>query len=388
MLGELPRRELTMLPAALVDLRYAAARGRAGGAAMTARLRGLPPGRAGRMWLARRLAVAERGADLLERKLRILVAEEQSFALLAERTQGEWEAAVRELDRWMLRAALLSGERGAAAGLRRRRRRGATIEWRQTMGVRYPARSACRLPERVPTEPAPANTALVHAAAAAERAVRAGADHAVAATALIAVRAEIGSTRRQLRAVRDRWIPAAGVRAPRADHRAGRPGARRGGAPALGGRTGPGKDGLAMRRILLAVDDSPAGLAAARVAVDAAVAWTGELRAVHVLVDGDVQRALASRGGAAAVRGRRDLGAQAVLQHVTDLAVRAGITVETLALEGQPARRILEQADGWPADLIVLGGAGRGRIGEPYVGAQVQHVLEFAQVPVLVVPPR
>ncbi len=68
--------------------------------------------------------------------------------------------------------------------------------------------------------------------------------------------------------------------------------------------------------------------------------------------------------------------------------MRAGITVETLALEGQPARRILEQADEWPADLIVLGGAGRGRIGEPYVGAQVQHVLEFAQVPVLVVPPR
>ena len=143
-----------------------------------------------------------------------------------------------------------------------------------------------------------------------------------------------------------------------------------------------------MRRILLAVDDSPAGLAAARVAVDAAVAWTGELRAVHVLVDGDVQRALASRGGAAALRGRRDLGAQAVLQHVADLAGRAGIAVETLALEGQPARRILEQADDWPADLIVMGGAGRGRIGEPYVGAQVQHVLEFAQVPVLVVPPR
>ena len=173
---------------------------------MTARLRGLPPGRAGRMWLGRRLAVAERGADLLERKLRILVAEEQSFALLADRTQGEGEAAVRELDRWMLRAALLSGERGlrlACDGAEAE----VQIEWRQTMGVRYPARSACRLPERVPTEPTPANTALVHAAAAAERAVRAGADQAVASTALIAVRAEIGSTRRQLRAVRDRWTP-------------------------------------------------------------------------------------------------------------------------------------------------------------------------------------
>jgi len=143
-----------------------------------------------------------------------------------------------------------------------------------------------------------------------------------------------------------------------------------------------------MKHILLAVDDSPAGLAAARVAVEAAAAWTGELRAVHVLVDGAVQRALESRGAAAGVRGRRDLGAHAVLQHVADLAERAGVRVETLALEGQPARRILEQAGDWPADLIVLGGAGRGRIGQPYVGAQVQHVLEFAEVPVLVVPPR
>ena len=172
----------------------------------TAKLRGLPPGRAGRMWLGRRLAVAERGADLLEQKLRILVAEEQSFALLAERTQGEWEASVRDLERWMLRAALLSGERGwrlACDGEHAQ----AEIEWRQTMGVRYPARSSCRMPLRDPSDPAPANTALVHAATAAERAVRAGVDQAVAVTALIAVRAEIVSTRRQLRAVRDRWTP-------------------------------------------------------------------------------------------------------------------------------------------------------------------------------------
>ena len=36
----------------------------------------------------------------------------------------------------------------------------------------------------------------------------------------------------------------------------------------------------------------------------------------------------------------------------------------------------------------MLGGAGRGRFGEPYVGPAVRQVLEFAEVPVLVVPPR
>jgi V/A-type H+-transporting ATPase subunit D len=158
------------------------------------------------MWLERRLAVAERGADLLERKLRILLAEEQAFALLAERTQGEWEAAVRDLDLWMLRSALLSGERGArlacdGAGAE------VQVEWRQTMGVRYPARSSCRLPERSQSDPGPVNTALGHALGSAERATRAGVDHAVASHALAAVQAEIGVTRRQLRAVRDRWTP-------------------------------------------------------------------------------------------------------------------------------------------------------------------------------------
>lgn len=143
-----------------------------------------------------------------------------------------------------------------------------------------------------------------------------------------------------------------------------------------------------MKHILLAVDDTPAGLAAAAVAVELAAGEGGQLRAVHVLVDGAVEAALEREGSAAAVRGRRDLGARAVLRHVADLAGAAGVPVELRALRGEPARLILEEADAWPAHVIVLGGAGRGRWGEPYVGSAVRRVLEFAEVPVLVVPPR
>ncbi len=173
---------------------------------MTAKLRGLPPGRAGRVWLRRRLVVAARGADLLERKLRIIVGEEQSFALLAERTKVEWDDAVRNLEQWTLRASLLSGERGLRlAGDDSHAE--VEVVWRLTMGVRYPAGGTCQLPARSLSRAVPDNTALVHAAAAAERAVRAGVDHAVAVAALAAMQEEIASTRRQLRAVRDRWIP-------------------------------------------------------------------------------------------------------------------------------------------------------------------------------------
>jgi V/A-type H+/Na+-transporting ATPase subunit D len=173
---------------------------------MATRLRGLPPGRAGLTWLVRRRDVATRGGDLLERKLRILLAEEQDYAMLAERTETEWSDAVRDLERWMLRSAMISGERGArlasdgGAGE-------VEITWTLTMGVRYPSSAAWWAPERPVGGFPPDSTALVHARPAAERAVRAGVDHAVAVAAHEAVRAEIATTRRQLRALRERWIP-------------------------------------------------------------------------------------------------------------------------------------------------------------------------------------
>lgn len=39
-----------------------------------------------------------------------------------------------------------------------------------------------------------------------------------------------------------------------------------------------------------------------------------------------------------------------------------------------------------PADLVVLGSAGRRGPGQPYIGHHTQHILEFAEWPVLTVP--
>ena len=69
------------------------------------------PGRAGRLRLRRQLAVANRGADLLQQRLQILRREEQRFQLLVERTEQEWARSCREAERWTLRAAL-SGSTG------------------------------------------------------------------------------------------------------------------------------------------------------------------------------------------------------------------------------------------------------------------------------------
>ncbi|MET0765959.1 MAG: V-type ATP synthase subunit D [Blastococcus sp.] len=174
---------------------------------MPSGLRALPPGRAGRIWLRRRLAVAQRGADLLDRKLRILRVEQQRYRLLTRRTAAAWTDAHREAETWLLRAALVGGERAIRHAAADGTDAEVAITWTATMGVIHPARATCQIPERQITAPTPDNTALVHAVAAYATALRAAVEHAVAAAALRVVDAEVVATRRRVRAIDDRWIP-------------------------------------------------------------------------------------------------------------------------------------------------------------------------------------
>ncbi len=169
-------------------------------------VRGIPPGRAGRVWLAHRQDVARRGAALLETKLRILAAERTRAALLAERTGRAWTQAASDADRWLLRAALLGGRRG----LRLATERGSAdvrLTWTTTMGVSYPVRADVVHDEPDPDAATPDGAALVHARAASRAALAAGAEHAAATAALAALDREVQTTRRRLRALEERWLP-------------------------------------------------------------------------------------------------------------------------------------------------------------------------------------
>jgi len=76
-----------------------------------------------------------------------------------------------------------------------------------------------------------------------------------------------------------------------------------------------------------------------------------------------------------------------VLRHVARLASEAVVPVETVQLAGEPAPAILEHARSWNADLIVVGRSGTAGPGQPYVGGETRHVLDFTGAPALVVPP-
>jgi len=138
-------------------------------------------------------------------------------------------------------------------------------------------------------------------------------------------------------------------------------------------------------RILVAVDDSPASLAAVHEAVALAALGKGLVRFVHVIADGELARGLARLGRGEQLDVTRSGASTSLLHHVEAEAHRAGVEAESVSLAGDPAALLLAQAQTWDADLVVMGRSDVRGAGRPYVGSVTREVLEFSEVPVLVV---
>lgn len=158
------------------------------------------------MWLQHRLATAQQGAELLDHKLRILRTERERLALRRARTATAWEVASIEASTWLLRAALVGGERSVR--LSSEPTFGdVVIGWEQPMGVRYPAEAICTVPQPSTDAPPTGSAALVTAREWHRQALRAAVQHAAAEAAVRVLEVEEQATRRRLRGIQDRWIP-------------------------------------------------------------------------------------------------------------------------------------------------------------------------------------
>ena len=122
-----------------------------------------------------------------------------------------------------------------------------------------------------------------------------------------------------------------------------------------------------MNRILVAVDDSPPAMEAVQYAIRLAKSQDADLHLVAV--------SQPARHG------------EHALDHLIRLVRDAGVNaMNTTTNGGHPFEVLLAVADEWDADLIVMGRSDNRRPGVPYVGSQTEHLLEFTDIPVLVVP--
>ncbi len=140
-------------------------------------------------------------------------------------------------------------------------------------------------------------------------------------------------------------------------------------------------------RLLLCVDGSSTSIEAAHVALELASDLGGEVRAIYVVEDHAVARALeAAVGTAGSTAERMDQAGHSVLGHVEELGRSRGVPVGTVLRGGDPLEEILDEVRDWKPQLIVIGRTGRRGPASPLLGSLAAHVLEFADCPVIVTP--
>lgn len=138
------------------------------------------------------------------------------------------------------------------------------------------------------------------------------------------------------------------------------------------------------RRVLVALDFAPSSSRVVEVACDL-VAPGGALRLLHVVewVPSVVEGSVAGYGSPRDLRAVHAASVRRLEETARGLGA-SGVDVEVV--EGQPAGAILDAADEWGADLIVVGGRRRGRFTGLRIGGVVERLLRRARCPVIVVP--
>lgn len=143
------------------------------------------------------------------------------------------------------------------------------------------------------------------------------------------------------------------------------------------------------KRILVAIDASPTSDAALETAIRLAAEAGGRVRIVHAVdtlslslgvefpVPVDLPESVVNNG-------------QALLERAAAVATAAGVATETALLRidlagKRLAEAIAEDADAWPADLLVVGSHGRRGMNRLFLGSVAEGIARLAGKPVLLI---
>ena len=144
------------------------------------------------------------------------------------------------------------------------------------------------------------------------------------------------------------------------------------------------------RKVFVPIDGSPASNVGLNEAIKLAKDQGAKLRLFHLV---DEYIAVSSPDGVA-FSNTDDLleslrqGGKKIIEKAEALARRNGLTPESVMLEsfgGRAADFIVQQANKWRADLIVLGTHGRRGVKRLVMGSDAEQVVRTTPVPVLLV---
>lgn len=143
------------------------------------------------------------------------------------------------------------------------------------------------------------------------------------------------------------------------------------------------------KRILVAVDGSNTSELALQEAVKLAKVFGAQLRIVHavdeVILNWDAEYANPAEIWEAMAKTGRD-----ILDKSVALAGASGIQVDSKLIEintlgHRIPQAIVEEAEAWPADLIVVGTHGRRGLSHVFLGSVAEGVVRVATKPVLLI---
>jgi nucleotide-binding universal stress UspA family protein len=142
------------------------------------------------------------------------------------------------------------------------------------------------------------------------------------------------------------------------------------------------------RRILVPVDGSLISWHGLREAIRLAKDQRAALRLVHIVDETMMLGAVELGVDPTPLLAALGRDSRALLERARRTAARRGIHVETAMREStafSAADAILEEANEWCADLIVMGTHGRRGIRRLFLGSNAEQVLRVARPPVLLV---
>ena len=141
------------------------------------------------------------------------------------------------------------------------------------------------------------------------------------------------------------------------------------------------------QRILVPVDGSATSTRGLKEAIALARLTGGRIRLLHVVLDLPVLTEGHGAFAAEAAAILRDLGKQ-TLEEARRLVENDGVPVDEVLFEGVAGAvcdHVVQQAEEWKADLVVLGTHGRRGVRRLFIGSDAEQVLRTSAVPVLLV---